>query len=86
MSWLFGRRRRRAAVAKHVEYYNEGLRLMRNGDPPDEWFGMRLVRENLVALVRLGCDEFGEPASKEHLVGVLWAHGLREAAGELGRS
>jgi hypothetical protein len=73
----------RREVAEHVKGYAEGRRLMRHGDGADEWLGMRLVRENLLALTDLGYDEHGRKATLAERAEVLRAHGLREYADAL---
>lgn len=67
-------------VRKHVEGYKEGRRLMRQGDGADEWFGMSIARENLLALVSLGRNEKGEKVDRAELAECLRTHGLRDEA------
>lgn len=76
----FGRKRK---VASHIKGYREGRRLMRNGDGADEWAGMQIAREHVLALVALGRDEFGEKVDREALAECLRVHGLREEADAL---
>lgn len=78
MNW-FGKKRKRQ-IKEHVDGYREGRRLMRHGDGVDEFIGMDLAREHLLALVRLGCDEHGEKVSVDRQVEVLVSHGLRREA------
>lgn len=73
--WGMGRR-----VRGHVKGYKEGRRLMRQGGGADEWLGMEIVREHLMALVVLGYDEHGEKATLDERRDVLTRHGLRVAA------
>lgn len=63
-----------------VEGYKEGRRLMRHGDGVDEWYGMSIARENLLALVALGRNEEGEKVDRAELVECLRTHGLRDEA------
>jgi hypothetical protein len=69
--------RKRAEVASHVRGYREGRRLMRVGDPADEWYGMALAKRHLLALIRLGRNEQGEKCSPAVLDEVLRVHGLK---------
>lgn len=78
---MFGKRlREKQEVRRHVEGYKEGRRLMRQGDGADEWIGMSITKEHLLALIALGCDEHGEKASVERRADILSQHGLHEQA------
>lgn len=81
---MFGRRRRsRRKVRHHVEGYREGRSLMRFGDGADEWVGMAIAKEHLLALIDLGLDTDGKKASPGKRAEILRAHGLHRAAEEL---
>lgn len=75
---MFGRKKHK--IAEHVKGYAEGRRLMRHGDGADEWIGMDIVREHLLALVKLGRDTDGQPATPQDLARVLRQHGLASEA------
>lgn len=72
---LFGRRRK-AEITANVKAYREGRRLMRQGDGADEFIGMRIARDHLLALVRLGRNETGHKATPSELERILDNHNL----------
>lgn len=47
-------------VTKLLHDYKEALRLMREGDPMDEWIGMGLGADAIRDLKALGYDERGQ--------------------------
>lgn len=73
---MFGGRRRKRLVAQHVKGYQEGRRLMRQGDGADEWVGMDMVRLHLRALVSLGYDQHGQKHTEPELDRILAEHRL----------
>lgn len=82
--WMFWRRTAsRREIESHVEGYREGRRLMRHGDGADEWIGMSLTKEHLLALIGLGLDTEGRKVSPERRAEILAEHGLHKRADEL---
>lgn len=80
---MFGRRRREREVATWVRRYDEGRRLMRQGDGADEWVGQDITREALRRLVALGRNHQGEKVDTAGLVHALRLHGLHTEAAVL---
>jgi hypothetical protein len=80
---IFGRKRRERKVAALVASYDEGRRLMRQGDGADEWIGSHIARGALLALADLGRGVDGQPLDADGLVRLLRRHGLHTAADRL---
>lgn len=67
-------------IARHVKGYKDGRSLMRQGDGADEWIGMSVTKEHLLALIALGCNEHGRKVSRLARSDVLREHGLHTLA------